>query len=162
MGTQPTRPAPLLHPGETVVLFDGTCKLCNGWARFIIDHDRDHRIELATVQSPAGQALLGWAGLPRHEFNTIVLIADNRFYVRSAAMFEIIARLPWPWRWLTVLRVIPCVLRDWLYDRIALNRYRLFGQYDACRSPTADHPTRFLAQSPEVLGRHGTTALEKP
>lgn len=25
-------PAPLLKDGETVVLFDGTCKLCNGWA----------------------------------------------------------------------------------------------------------------------------------
>ena len=30
MKTRPTS-APLLKPGETVVLFDGVCKLCNGW-----------------------------------------------------------------------------------------------------------------------------------
>lgn len=45
-------PAPLLKPGETVVLFDGVCKLCNGWARFLIRHDRQQRVRLAAVQSP--------------------------------------------------------------------------------------------------------------
>ncbi len=63
MKTRPT-PAPLLKPGETVVLFDGVCKLCNGWARFLIRHDHQRHVRLATVQSPEGQALLAWAGLP--------------------------------------------------------------------------------------------------
>jgi predicted DCC family thiol-disulfide oxidoreductase YuxK len=76
-------PAPLLKDGETVVLFDGTCKLCNGWAKFIIRHDRLHRIRLATVQSTQGQQLLAWAGLPTDHFNTIVLIVNDRFFVRS-------------------------------------------------------------------------------
>lgn len=135
---------PLLSPGETVVLFDGTCKLCNGWAKFIIRHDRARRITLAAVQSPEGQALLGWAGLPQREFNTIVLIADQHFYIRSDAMFRIFACLPAPWRWLKLARIIPAPLRDWMYDKIALNRYRLFGQYDACHLPSPDHRGRFL------------------
>jgi len=136
--------ARLVPPGEAVVLFDGTCKLCNGWAKFIIRHDRAHRIKLATVQSAEGQALLEWAGLPQHEFSTIVLIADNQSYVRSDAMFRIFARLPAPWRWLRFARIIPGPFRDWMYDKIALNRYRLFGQYDACHMPPPDHRDRFL------------------
>ncbi len=100
-------PAPLLNSGETVVLFDGTCKLCNGWAKFIIRHDRLRRIRLATVQSSQGQQLLAWAGLPTDHFNTIVLIADDRFSVRSDAMFEILARLPSPWPWLSVVGFVP-------------------------------------------------------
>jgi len=137
-------PAPLLKDGETVVLFDGTCKLCNGWAKFIIRHDRLHRIRLATVQSSQGQQLLAWAGLPTDHFNTIVLIADDRFSVRSDAMFEILARLPSPWPWLSVVGFVPGVFRDWAYDWIALNRYKLFGRYDTSRAPLADHPQRFL------------------
>jgi predicted DCC family thiol-disulfide oxidoreductase YuxK len=39
---------------------------------------------------------------------------------------------------------IPKPIRNWLYDRIALNRYRLFGKYDACLLPAADHETRYL------------------
>jgi predicted DCC family thiol-disulfide oxidoreductase YuxK len=53
-------------------------------------------------------------------------------------------RLGWPWRALCVFQLIPRPLRDWLYDRIALNRYRLFGRYDLCRLPAADHAERFV------------------
>lgn len=129
---------------EAVVLFDGTCKLCTGWAKFIIRHDRAHRIKLAAMQSSAGQALLEWAGLPKEEFNTIVLIADQHFYVRSDAMFRIFAHLPAPWWWLRAARIIPGPFRDWMYDTIALNRYRLFGRYTSCRLPLPDHRGRFL------------------
>jgi predicted DCC family thiol-disulfide oxidoreductase YuxK len=35
-------------------------------------------------------------------------------------------------------------LRDWLYDRIAHNRYRLFGRRQACLVPTSEIAGRFL------------------
>lgn len=144
MHNQKKSPPPLLAPTDTVVLFDGTCKLCNGWARFVIAHDQAHRIKLATVQSFEGQELLAWAGLPTRHFNTIVLIADDEFFVRSEAMFEITDRLSAPWRWLRMTRIVPQRTRDWMYDKIAVNRYKLFGQYDSVHLPDADHEERFL------------------
>lgn len=144
MTYQELRAAPYLDAGESVVLFDGTCRLCNGWANFIIRHDSTHRFKLAPVQSHEGQELLKWAGLPTHEYNTIVVIEDDRFYVRSDAMFTILARLPAPWHWLCAARIVPLFLRDWMYDKIALNRFKLFGRYDTCRMPQPDHPGRFL------------------
>jgi predicted DCC family thiol-disulfide oxidoreductase YuxK len=145
--TRPNR-APLLVNGETVVLFDGVCKLCNGWAKFLIRHDRDHLVRLATVQSPEGQALLAWAGLPVDAFDTMAVIRDHHYWVRSEAFFEVVALLPAPWPALRALRIFPQWLRDWSYDRIALNRYRLFGKHDVCLLPTPDHQRRFLkAQS---------------
>lgn len=146
MPTSQTRPAPapLLKPGETVVLFDGVCKLCNGWARFLIRHDRQRSVRLAAVQSPEGQALLAWAGLPLDQFDTLAVIRDRHYWVRSDAVLEIIAQLPGAWRPLLLLRGIPRVLRDWAYDRIARNRYRLFGKYDTCLLPDPDHEQRFL------------------
>jgi predicted DCC family thiol-disulfide oxidoreductase YuxK len=144
MAYQRLRAAPYLDAGESVVLFDGTCKLCNGWAKFIIRHDSAHRFKLTSVQSQEGQALLKWAGLPTHEFHTIVLIEHDRFYVRSDAMFKILARLPAFWDWLCAARIVPLPIRDWIYDKIALNRFKLFGRYDTCRMPRRDHPGRFL------------------
>ena len=137
-------PAPFLAPGETVVLFDGVCKLCNGWAKFLIRHDRHHRVRLATVQSPEGQALLAWAGLPVDAFDTMAVIRDRHYWVRSGAFFEVVAQLPAAWPMLRLLRVFPRWLRDWAYDRIALNRYRLFGKHEVCLLPTPDHQRRFL------------------
>lgn len=145
--TRPT-PAPLLKPGETVVLFDGVCKLCNGWARFLIRHDHDRHVRLAAVQSPEGQALLAWAGLPLDQFDTLAVIRDRQYWERSEAVFEIIAQLPARWRPLLVLRAIPRFLRNWAYDRIARNRYRLFGKYDTCLLPDPDHARRFLKGPP--------------
>ncbi len=138
-------PAPLLQPGETVVLFDGVCKLCNGWAKFLIRHDHRRQIRLAAVQSPEGQALLAWADLPLDQFDTMAVIRDHSYWVRSDAFFEVAEQLSGIWKTLTVLRWLPKGLRDWAYDRIALNRYALFGKHDVCLLPTPDHQRRFLS-----------------
>jgi predicted DCC family thiol-disulfide oxidoreductase YuxK len=39
---------------------------------------------------------------------------------------------------------VPRPLRDWLYDCIARNRYRLFGQRQTCLVPTPEIAGRFL------------------
>ncbi|MEK1907233.1 MAG: thiol-disulfide oxidoreductase DCC family protein [Pseudomonas sp.] len=135
---------PCIQPGDRVVLFDGVCKLCNGWAKFLIRHDRQQLFKLCSVQSAEGQALLQWFGLPTDHFDTMAYVEGAELFVRSDAVLRIVAQLPTPWRWGALLRVLPRVLRDWAYDRIALNRYRLFGRYDTCLLPSADHAGRFL------------------
>ncbi|QXH58503.1 thiol-disulfide oxidoreductase DCC family protein [Pseudomonas maumuensis] len=141
-------PAPLLAPGETVLLFDGVCKLCNGWAKFVIRHDRHRRIRLATVQSAQGQALLAWAGLPLEAFDTMAVIRDRHYWVRSEAFFEVARQLPGAWPLLRALRICPQGPRDWLYTRVAVNRYRLFGKHEQCLLPSPDHQRRFLEVQP--------------
>ena len=64
--------------------------------------------------------------------------------MRSDAILRILGGLPMPWRLGVVGRVLPGPIRDWLYDRIARNRYRLFGRYDTCLVLTPDHRSRFL------------------
>lgn len=135
---------PFTQAGERVVLFDGVCRLCNGWVKFLIRHDSHLRFRLASVQSVQGQALLAWSGLPSERFDTMAYIEDGQLLVRSDALLRIVAQLPGPWRLLALLRVLPRPVRDWCYDRIALNRYRLFGRYDSCLLPSADHERRFL------------------
>jgi predicted DCC family thiol-disulfide oxidoreductase YuxK len=141
---QAQTPPPFIQPGERVVLFDGVCKLCNGWARFLIRHDHALHFRLASVQSAEGQALLAWGGLPTDHFDSMALIEDGQMLLRSDAVLRIVAQLPGAWRHLAWLRLVPRPVRDWCYDRIALNRYRLFGRYDSCLLPSADHARRFL------------------
>ena len=136
--------APGISASDRVVLFDGVCRLCSAWARFLIRFDRKHKFKLATVQSPAGRAILEWYGFPTDVFDTMVLVEGPRLYTRSTAAIRALARLPFPWPLLSVVWLIPVVLRNWLYDRVALNRYRLFGTHDACVVLTADHEARFL------------------
>ncbi|WP_068826895.1 thiol-disulfide oxidoreductase DCC family protein [Pseudomonas sp. BMS12] len=135
---------PHIAADERVVLFDGVCRLCNGWAKLLISHDRERRFRLCSVQSAEGQAILAWFGLPTDSFETMAYVEGARLFVRSDAVLRVVAQLPGAWRLLGGLRVIPRPLRDWCYDRIALNRYKLFGRYDSCLLPTADHAGRFI------------------
>jgi predicted DCC family thiol-disulfide oxidoreductase YuxK len=135
---------PGVREGDRIVLFDGVCRLCNGWARFLIRFDRDRRFKLASVQSPEGAAILEWFGFPTDTYETMLLVEGPRMYQRSAAFIRVVARLPFPWRLAAVVWLIPSPIRDWLYDRVALNRYRVFGRFESCVLPTADHLERYL------------------
>lgn len=135
---------PGLDADDRVVLFDGVCKLCNGWARFLIRFDRQKRFKLATVQSPEEQAILRFFGMPADYFETMLLVEGPRRFAKSSAFIRVVARLPFPWPLAAVVWLIPAFIRDWLYDRVALNRYAIFGRYDACVLPTPDHESRFL------------------
>lgn len=137
---------PGLQAGDRVILFDGVCRLCSTWARFVIRFDRELHFKLATVQSEEGQAILSFFGLPLDEYETMLLVEGDRWYAKSDAFLRVVRRLPFPWPLLTCFRLIPSCLRDWVYDRIARNRYRWFGKYDTCRVPSATEQRRFLGK----------------
>ncbi|TBU72245.1 thiol-disulfide oxidoreductase DCC family protein [Phytopseudomonas daroniae] len=135
---------PYLQAGDRVVLFDGVCKLCNGWIRFLIRHDPNSRLKLCSAQSTQGQAILAWFAMPLDHFDTLLYVEGAQALQRSDAILAILRQLPAPWRWLTVLRVLPRGLRDWSYDRVARNRYRLFGRHEHCQLPRPEDRERFL------------------
>ncbi len=136
--------APYMKGGDKVILFDGVCKLCSAWSRFVITYDKDRLFKLASVQSEAGQAILKHFGLPTNYFKTMLYIEDNIAHEKSDALLKIMAQFPHPIKTLSYFTILPKPLRNWAYDRIALNRYQLFGKYDQCLLPTSDHERRFL------------------
>jgi len=131
---------------DQVILFDGVCKLCNAWSNFIIKHDHQYVFKLCSVQSIEGQKILQHFGLPTDSFETIIYVEGDTFFKQSDAFFQVVAKLGYPWKAVCLFWLIPKPIRNWLYDRIALNRYRLFGKYDSCLLPTADHEARYLSE----------------
>jgi predicted DCC family thiol-disulfide oxidoreductase YuxK len=97
------------------------------------------------AQSELGQALYRHYRLDPSEFETNLVIMDGRLYEKLAAFTEVMAALGWPWRALAALDALPRPVGDWLYDRIAQNRYRIFGRYDSCMAPSAELKARLIA-----------------
>lgn len=120
-------------PDETpLIVFDGVCVLCNGFARFVAKRDVAKRFRFAEAQSPLGGALYRHYGLDDVDYETNLLIQDGRAYGRMEAFVHIVSQLGCAWSTVRLILGLPRPMRDWLYDRIAKNRYRLFGRYDAC------------------------------
>ncbi len=142
--TDPDGYPPLVGAGDRVVLFDGVCKLCGFWARFLIRFDRRGVFKLATVQSEEGAGILRWFGMPTDRFDTMVVVEGDWIFTKSDAFLRVMRRLPFPWFLAALGWVIPGFIRNWLYDRIAQNRYALFGKHEACLLPTPENQRRFL------------------
>ena len=134
----------MAEPG--IVLFDGVCNLCNGAVQFILDHERDHALRFASLQSDEGARLLvahGRKALAAGESpDTMLLVEGGTLYDRSTAALRIARHLRAPWRWGVVFFVVPRVLRDFVYGVVARNRYRWFGKTDQCRLPTPELKAR--------------------
>ncbi|PCH60505.1 MAG: thiol-disulfide oxidoreductase [SAR86 cluster bacterium] len=137
---------PNIEENEKVILFDGVCKLCNSWCNFIIKNDKNYRVKLCSVQSEQGQKILKYFDFPTEVFESMLYVEGNSVYQKSDAFFKIMALLGRPWSLLSIFKIIPKPIRDFLYDRIALNRYSLFGKYDVCQLPNADHEHRYLRE----------------
>lgn len=118
-----------------LVVFDGVCVLCSGFAQFVVRRDRSRRFRLTAAQSPLGQALFRHYGLDPDEFETNLLIEDGRAYGKLDAFARIMAGLGGVMGVAAVTRAIPAAVGDPLYDAIARNRYRLFGRREVCMMP---------------------------
>jgi predicted DCC family thiol-disulfide oxidoreductase YuxK len=128
-----------------LVLFDGVCNLCNGFVRFLLPRDRTGRLYFAPIQSEVGQQVLQRHKLPLEDWDSFVLLDEGRVYLKSEAFLRIVRFLDWPWRALRLLRCLPRPVADWLYDRVARNRYALFGRKQECMMPDEAQRTRFLS-----------------
>jgi len=137
---------PNIQENDRVILFDGVCKLCNAWSNFIIRHDREHHFKLCSVQSVEGQKILSHFNFPTDHFETMLYVEGGVCHQKSDAFFHVVRILGFPWSLSRIFIILPVRLRNWLYDRIALNRYALFGQYEYCRLPAADHEKRYVSE----------------
>ena len=113
--------------GTDLIVFDGTCIFCSGFARFMARYDRKARFSFVTAQSEKGRALYRRYGLDPDLMETNIVIVDGVAHVKMAAFAAAVSAIGWPWRMFAVLGYTPRPLSDWLYDRIARNRY-LFGR----------------------------------
>jgi predicted DCC family thiol-disulfide oxidoreductase YuxK len=129
------------HP---LIVFDGVCVLCSGFVRMVVRLDRQSRFRFATAQSPFGEALFRKHGLRPDSDETNLVLIDGVAFTRLDSFVAVMSELGWQWRATKALMLLPRPLRDWLYDRIAKNRYALFGRKDSCEVPSAELREQFL------------------
>lgn len=118
-----------------VTVMDGECVLCTAGARVIARFDRAHEFRICRAQSVLGRALFVHYGLVPDDPESWLYLIDGRAYTSLDAMIRAGRRLGGPGWLLQPLRVLPRAAQDWLYRRLARNRYRLFGRTDMCAVP---------------------------
>lgn len=133
---------PVDPTSDGIILYDGHCIFCSRWVRFVIERDPGAEFRFLAVQTEQGRALAAKLGIDPASPETNAVVLAGRAYFKSEAALQVLRRLP-GWSWVRGLALVPRPLRDWVYDRVAGNRYRLFGRSQSC-----------LILPPEIARRH--------
>ncbi len=130
-----------------IVLYDGTCGLCDATVRFVVARDPGAVFRFAALGSPAAEEVLAdaEAGNVRPPPDSVALVQGGRVHYRSSAALRIARRLRVPWNLAYVFILVPRVVRDAVYDFVAKRRRAWFGESDACSLPGPDVRARMLS-----------------
>ena len=128
-----------------IILFDGVCNLCSSTVQKVIENDTGNQFKFASLQSEFGQEFLSENNLPEDEFNTIILIEGNKFYMKSDAALRIGKELKGIYKLSGLLFVFPKFIRNLVYDFVSRNRYKWFGKRESCWLPTPELQQKFIS-----------------
>lgn len=146
-----------------IILFDGVCNLCNASVNFIIDRDNKKLFQFASLQSEFAQNLISNSQkevlfftskglMPLNEsirkelnsLNSILYFENNIIYHKSDAALRIAEHLDGLYKIISIGKILPTSVRDFIYEYIARNRYRWFGKTESCKMPSPELKERFL------------------
>lgn len=138
------------RPGDApVCVYDGVCILCDGSVRYALEHERTPAMRFVAIQSAEGRRLARENGVDPDDPDSFLFIEKGRALQKFDALFALSTQLRGPVRMLMLARFLPRFARDFLYDRIARNRYDWFGQKAACELPDATLRHRFVLPTPD-------------
>jgi predicted DCC family thiol-disulfide oxidoreductase YuxK len=132
---------------KKIILFDGVCGLCNVFVDFVIRFDPQAVFQFAALQSDAAKEL-------SHEKNnlitsseSVILFDGTKLYKKSTAALKILTQLKPPalFKLFHIFWIFPPFIRDFVYDSIAQNRYRIIKKRESCRIPSENEKRRFLS-----------------
>lgn len=97
---------------KDVLLIDGLCGLCTRTGRFISNRQTSP-LEITEQNSEEGKRLLEQHHI---SIDSLVLIRNNKPYIRSAAAIRCLLYMRWNWKWMfPIAWIIPLPLRDLAY-----------------------------------------------
>lgn len=131
---------------ENIVFFDGICTICNRFVDFCLRHDKKGVIYYASLQSDFARNFLATRSINVTDISTIYFYTDGKIFDRSTAVIKILKHFGGLYSLFAgFYNLLNKRSRDYLYNLIARNRYRLRGKKDSCRLPTALEQQKFLS-----------------
>lgn len=127
-----------------IIVFDAECVLCTVNAQFVLRHDRARRFRLASMQKEVGASLYRRFGIDSSDPESMIVVQGDHLLRDSDAVLAIYSGLGWPWKAVSLLRIVPRFLRDPVYRWLARNRYRIFGRRETCWVPRPEDRDRLL------------------
>lgn len=130
---------------KKIILFDGVCNLCDSTVNYIIKRDKKDIFRFVPMQTDLGQRILKHLGISERNIDSIVFYEPGKaYYYKSHAALKVAKNLGGLYAYAIIFKCIPNLLRDYLYDFVARNRYKWYGKKESCMIPTSEIKAKFL------------------
>lgn len=133
-----------MRTDRVIVFYDGKCRFCVGWVKFLIDRDGNDRLRFAALQSDWATEFFRKQNLKHPGMESVATWDGSFLQTRSAAAITLAGALPGIWNVGRHIDIFPSRFRNSIYDWVAENRYKWFGTYDQCWLPKPDDLRKFL------------------
>ena len=127
-----------------LLFYDGVCAMCNGIVKTMLRVDRGRVFHFAPLQGETAELARKLHPNFPVEIETLVYLRRGELFLRSRAAALALQEMPYPAKALSWFRFLPAWFTDFFYGIVARIRYRVFGKYEYCPLPPAEHRERFL------------------
>ncbi len=118
---------------KNTILFDSKCNLCSKTVKRVMKLDKNKLFTFISNQSEYGKNIISKNNLNSITTETIVLFTtENKFLIKSDAAISIAVKLNPLFLIFNILFIVPKTIRDRVYDYVAKNRYKWFGENESC------------------------------
>ena len=119
-----------MEPGPERIFYDGSCGLCHRGVRFVLARDRGGRsFRFAPLGGPTFQREVDPAAASGLPDSFVVVTREGRVLTRSSGAVHVLLALGGMWTICgALLWVVPRPIRNFVYDRVAAVRKRLFAK----------------------------------
>lgn len=111
---------------QLILFFDGGCLVCNKFIQFVFNRNKKRDIWYSRLDSIEA---ISHNLMP--DSKTMVLYFNGKYYMKSAALVQILEIIDFPPIILFLIKLVPSFIADCFYHLFSNNRY-IFGRVKSC------------------------------
>ena len=118
--------------------------LCSRGVHYVLRYEKSPETRFVAILSKEGRALAATHDIDPENPRSFLWLEEGKALPASDGVLALLRHVGGPAKIFRLGKIMPRPVRDWMYYAVAKNRYKVFGQMEACYVPTPENRHRFV------------------
>ncbi len=126
---------------KDIIIFDGVCKMCNTFFRWVHKNDNYNVFMFTNFQSEFVKKRMDTI---KNTDSIAVILKNGKILRKTRAVEYILTKTKKLYLVKLLLKITPKFISNLFYDIVASTRYGIFGKFDQCPILDQEYKSKFL------------------